>query len=573
VGSTRNAYDIGGFDTDGRFWGFFPDRIVPGDEIRLQQILFSAGEWVEQFVEDLRLYIDVSEDPVRNFTLAFAEKQLDGLREVATSADDSLPLHLASRLFQDDKTGTRVKRLLEAFSAQLDRYHGLASITQQGLRSESAANPSRLESLRQLDRIAAQLGAVLGTPGEIIELTGALQRECDRLDSALHVIRDFCWEKGIPFDGGRMTLSRLTALARVVAEAPEELLHLQNVGVTRAGSEQAIEVLAHLQRAWMDLSARLDGLLYLDTLPGEGALKQAILTIREGDAWYRRLQSRWRSAIATHRSLQRTKQRLRTKDRLTQLEAVAELLQLKGRWKSDPAWMQYLGFSAPADPVALDGYLTLARWNRSAILVLEDLQAPVFSPSELTPERARSLRREFAGLAAALSTATSALEALDALLPKLANIPGSQAIAKYVEVVGSFAQLVSTQITWLEAEAPHTVRFALCLQASEASVERRNLATLAQDNHHLKFVLSDHFAGMATDIPAALAVLTFVQGFEEYPFTRQVKTKLKSGHPVETANVLGSALEQVVLGLQNVSKLQQQLAGFGEFDLATWVGG
>jgi len=440
--------DIGGFDTDGTFWGFFPDRIVPGDEIRLQQILFSAGEWVERFVEDLKLYIDVSEDPLRNFTLAFAEKQLDGLREVATSADDSLPLHLTSKLFQDDKTGTRVKRLLEAFSAQLDRYHSLASITQQGLRSESAANPSRLESLRQLDRIAAQVGAVLGTPGEIIELTGALQRECDRLDSALHVIQGFCREKGIPFDGGRMTLSRLTELARVVAEAPEELLHLQNVRLTRAGSEQAIEVLAHLQRAWMDLSERLDGLLYLDTLPGEGELTQAILTIREGDAWYRRFQSRWRSAIATHTSLQRTKQRLRAKDRLTQLEAVTELLQLKGRWKSDSAWAQYLGFSAPAEPVALDGYLTLARWSRSAIIVLEDFQAPVFSPSELTPERARSLRREFAGLAAALSTATSALEALDVLLPKLANIPASQPIAKYVEVVSSFAQLVSTQITW-----------------------------------------------------------------------------------------------------------------------------
>jgi hypothetical protein len=80
----------------------------------------------------------------------------------------------------------------------------------------------------------------------------------------------------MPFDGGRMTLSRLTELTRVVAEAPEELLHLQNAGLTRAGSEQAIEVLAHLQRAWMDLSERLDCLLYLDTLPGEGELTQAI---------------------------------------------------------------------------------------------------------------------------------------------------------------------------------------------------------------------------------------------------------------------------------------------------------
>jgi AAA domain len=32
--------DIGGFDTDGTFWGFFPDRIVPGDEIRHSKFCF-----------------------------------------------------------------------------------------------------------------------------------------------------------------------------------------------------------------------------------------------------------------------------------------------------------------------------------------------------------------------------------------------------------------------------------------------------------------------------------------------------------------------------------------------------
>ena len=95
---------------------------------------------------------------------------------------------------------------------------------------------------------------------------------------------------------------------------------------------------------------------YLDALPPEGTLKHAVLTFREGDAWYRIFQTRWRAAVTTHKSLRRTKRRLAARDRLLELERVIELLQTE-HWKTDPAWLRYVGSAAPAEPIRSMGML------------------------------------------------------------------------------------------------------------------------------------------------------------------------------------------------------------------------
>jgi hypothetical protein len=314
-------------------------------------------------------------------------------------------------------------------------------------------------------------------PSRIVELCAQLQNESDRLASAMSAIQDFCAQNGIPFDGSRSKFAQLAELARAVAEAPEELLPLQSAALTRDGSHQAIEALAKLQGEWTDLAYDLDGVLYLDVLPSEGTLKQAILTFREGDAWYRSFQGRWRSAVATHKSLQRTKRRLGGSARLKQLERLVSLLQLKERWKTDPAWLQYIGFAAPAEPISLDGHLALATWNRSVRVLLEDLGTSVFSLAELTPERTRTLRRTFSSFGANLSTAMSALRKIDQLLPNLAEIRGGDKVGKCAEIVGAFVKALEAQSSWLESDVLPDAALSTCGRSCEAVLERRHIVS------------------------------------------------------------------------------------------------
>jgi very-short-patch-repair endonuclease len=563
---------IGGFDSNSMFWGFSPDHIVPGDEIRLQRIFQSSHTWTDAFVGDVERFGEVLGERVSGMTLNAAEAQLRGVTDLLAAANAEEPLHLIPRLFQGDNTGARSKRVLDAFRAEIERFHALASIAQRGLRAESSASEARLETLRQLDQIARLLGAAFSTAAGAIDLGRALQRECDRLGDALAVIREFCAQKNIPFDGSRSKLGQLAQLAQEIAKVPEELLHLQTPGLTRDGCQQAVESLADVQRQWAGLGRDLGATLYLDALPAQSDLRRAILVLRQGGAWYRLFQGQWRSAVAVHSMLQRMKTRLRAAERLEQLERVVEFLQLGERRRADPAWCLYLGIAAPPEALPLDGYLGLAAWNQSIIVLLDDLQASVFSPQELTPESGRALRREYTELASLVGRATSALQEIDKLLPKLAEIRGGLAVDRCLELVGSFVATLQLQAGWIETELPVGVDLSASIRACEAALERRRISDAVDADQDVRSLLGNDFAGVETNVGAVQAALTFGQSMDDYGLTAPVKARLRSGNPVEVGNLLGSALEHVVLGLRNVAGLEAELGAFGEFSLETWVG-
>jgi hypothetical protein len=127
---------VGGFDANCPFWGFFPERIIPGEEIRLREIFLSSREWAERFVTSTTKYDDVLGDRTFGLTLDDARAQRGALEAVIAAAAGTLPLHLTPKLFRDDKTGIRAKRRLEAFAVQAARFYELAPIAAQAIRVE-----------------------------------------------------------------------------------------------------------------------------------------------------------------------------------------------------------------------------------------------------------------------------------------------------------------------------------------------------------------------------------------------------------------------------------------------------
>src|SRR4029077_998389 len=105
LGHLADQYSyVGGFDANCPFWGFFPERIIPGEDVRLQEIFLSSREWAERFVTSACEYEDVLGDRTFGLTLDDARAQLDALGTVIAAADGTLPLHLTPKLFRDDKT-------------------------------------------------------------------------------------------------------------------------------------------------------------------------------------------------------------------------------------------------------------------------------------------------------------------------------------------------------------------------------------------------------------------------------------------------------------------------------------
>ena len=563
---------VGGFDTSRTFWGFYPERLIPGDEVTLTYQFEAADVWAQELVTGAKHLSEILGGRVHDLSLTFCVDQIFVLRRLLETANQQLPLHLIPGFFEGDETGENAVRALDEFARQVERYHRLEEVVKTALKLESSVTDSGLESLKELQRLAESAGASLGNLNELHALHGSLTDAARTLAESQAALIKFLDGKKVPYDGSRQKLGQLLGFTDLVLDAPEEYLYLQTPGLTRDGAVLALEQLDALQGEWTSLEKELEDSLYVDTLPHEGEIKQAILTLREGGAWYRIFQGRWRKAVGVHKALQRTKLKVPWNTRLEQLEQIIRLIDLKEQWKASPAWAQYIGSPAPATPTPLDGYLALARWNRDIKVASENIQTALIDPISFTSNEARALRREFSTIKIEILAAIASIEEIDNHLKRLKDSNGALFIDKVLERTGEFIDALEDQFEWLDLEARGQATFDQVVSGCAAAVERSGLKSKIRSDKRIKSLLGDLFLGVDTDCPMAIDVMSFGQSIDGLNLSPQIKCKLRSGHPIEIGRDIADALATVQVGLQHVRDFCDALQQFGKFDLDAWTG-
>ena len=563
---------VGGFDPSCTFWGFHPERLIPGDEVKLTRLFQAADVWGQALVDAAKHLSQVFGGRVHNLSLRFCGEQLAILKRLLETANQQLPLHLTPGFFEDDETGEKAARAIDEFAKQVEQFHRLGGAVKTALKLESSITKSGSDDLKSLQRLGESLGAELGTLNDLRNLHQQLVETAGKLSAANAALVSFLGGNNIPYDGSRQKLEQLLSFTDLVLDAPEEHFHLQTPGLTRDGAVQAIEQLVSLQGEWTGLEKDLGDSLYVDTLPHEGDIKQAILTLREGDAWYRIFQGGWRKAVGLHKALQRTKLKMSGHKRLEQLEQIIKLMGLKEQWKASPTWTQFLGFPAPATPTPLDGYLALARWNRGIKGASEDIQAVLIDPICFTADQARALRREFSTIKLEITAAIAAFKSINEKLKRLSEFSGSHLVDKVIEKAGEFTEALEDRFEWLELEAQSQATFSQVIAGCDAALSRSALKSQIQDNSCIKSLLGDLYLGVDTDCSTAIEALSFGQSIDGLNLSPQVKYKLRSGHPIDACRAIATALEDVHNGLQQVESLTSALSQFGEFELGSWTG-
>lgn len=573
LGYLESQYkSVGGFDPSCTFWGFHPERLIPGDEVKLTQLFEEADARGQAFVDASMYLSQVLGGRVNNLSLAYSEIQLTVLKRLLETADQKLPLHLISGIFENDDTGVKAAQAIDVFAKQVKEFHSLEGTVKIALKIESSVTKTCTESLKSLKRQADSLGAELGTLNELQTLHQQLVENSDKLSTANSAVINLLSEKKIHYDGSKQKLEQLLSFTDLVLNAPEEHFHLQAPGLTRDGAVQAIDQLLILQAELTGLEKELGNSLYVDTFPHEGDINQAILTLREGDAWYRIFQGRWRKAVGLHKALQRSKLSMLGHHRLEQLEQIIKLLGLKEQWKSSPTWTQFIGINAPASTSPLDGYLAMARWNRGIKVASEDIQAVLIDPISFTADQARALRREFLIVKLEITTAISAYWSINEKLNRLYEFSGSHLIDTVIEKTEGFTEMLVKQFEWLDLEAQSKATLNMVITACDAALERSDLKAKIQANDPIKSLLGDLYLDVDTDCSSVIEALLFGQSIDGLNLSTQVKYKLRSGHPIDICRILAAALEDVHAGLQHVDNLSSTLSQYGKFELDTWTG-
>jgi len=563
---------VGGFDPSCTFWGFYPDRLIPGDEVKITQLFETADVWGQSLVDASKHFSQVLGGRVHNLSLAFCGEQLAVLNRLLGTTNQQLPLHLIPGFFENDETGVKAAQAIDLFAKQVEQFHGLEGAVKTAFKLESNVTKPCADDIKGLQRLAESLGAELGTLNDLRILHQQLVETTSKLSTANATLINFLGGKNIPYDGSKQKLEQLCSFTDLVLDAPEEHFHLQTPGMTRDGAVQAIDQLLTLQGEWTGLQKELGESLYVDTLPHEGDIKQAILALREGDAWYRIFQGRWRKAVGLHKALQRTKLKMPSQKRLEQLEQIIKLIGLKEHWKTSPTWTQFFSFPAPATPTPLEGYLTLARWNREIKVASEDIQAVLIDPISFTADQARALRREFSTAKLEITAVIAAFKGINEKLKRLSEFSGSHLVEKVIEKTDEFTEALEDRFEWLELEARSRATFGQVIAGCDAALDRSALKSQIQANAHVKALLGDLYLGEDTDCSTVIEALSFGQSIDGLNLSPQVKYKLRSGHPIEACRALASAMEDVHSGLEQVENLTSALSQFGKFELDMWTG-
>lgn len=340
----------------------------------------------------------------------------------------------------------------------------------------------------------------------------------------------------------------------------------------RNGAAQSVEQLLELQVEWTEIETELSGSIYLDALPHEAEIKSAITTLREGDAWYRIFQGRWRRALRLHKTLQRTNVKMPAHKRLGQLEQITKLLRTRELWRSSPTWTHVLGLHAPSLQSPLTGYIAVARWNRAIKAAAENIEAAQIIPISFTAEHARALRREFSTLKSHITTAISAVNSIHDKLRCISELSEAHLIQKVLDETEGFAKELKRQLEWLDREAKSEATFDQVVAGCNAALERFELKSEIQANARAQALLGNLYHGVDTDCSTALEALSFGQHLRGLNLSAQITSRLRSTHPIDACRTLVAVLEDVHTGLQHVEDLSNALSQFGRFEIGTWTG-
>lgn len=563
---------IGRFDEFSAFWGFYPNPLVPGDETIIQNLLEGEIEVSRKLKEDTNTLSDYISASISGLAIDDLKVQANVLEEFAGNTNKELPLSLVAPLLELDPSGKAAQKILNEIKKSINSYNELREIASKAIQEDLEIDENSIKSLKSFRETASSLGVKLGNVVEIEQLYQDLLQNYESLNNATLEIKRFCKGKKISFVANREKIVQLKNLSALFKNAPEECFHLQRPELVLNGAADALITLFDQFTKWGDLSAHLSINLHTDVLPSKEAINEAILTLREGDKWYRPFQSRWRKAVSVHKSIQKIQSKTNAVNRLKDLEDLTKLLSLEKKWKNNQSWGKYLGITEPSEFVDLNPYLKLANWNKELQTLLEELNIQSIDILNLDSVALKSLRKEFASVTKGIQQTDSALSFIDNLFTKLDQFNYRDDVEKLLKKVSEFNKPLGLTIEWVKLNVTENAELEQIIASAEAHYQAQEIKENIADIEGASKLLGDFFIGVNTDIDLAIEVLSYGQSIDALNVINHFKAVLRQKNPVEAAENISSLLVSIVNGLESFTRLSESLTVYGEFDLEEWVG-
>jgi hypothetical protein len=565
-------------------WGFFPAGFRPEDDVPLRQTLQSFAHRLAAFADgaaDLAALLGTSRlgltaahaGGLLSALAALAPVQRDALGEVEAIDCSLLPVLFPA----SDPQGVQSLAVLQDLQARQQHLVQAQARCQRDLQGALVPSAPAGAAARASLQALLALGLAGHDPARLQATLAMLHQGLESAGEALAQLQAVAGVMGLPFDGEHAQVRLLQTLGACLADAPMAVMHLRHEGLRSPGAaavlQQAWQTLQQLQAQQVRLAARL----HTDLLPSEEELKQAILTLREGDAWYRVLQGPWRRAVKLHQRLARTPAVLSPAERLAELELLLRHQSALSAWRADTALHRAAGEHFRGEQTPLEGLVACAQWVEASTDALDAVQGAAQALDPLGIERAQLNR--FIGQAPVIGAAVRTLAQFHESL-RTALGDAQPRLLKALEAPGWPDRLQAVQGVLAQGEAAlqllagtvrPQVRVQDGLEALAACHEAPALAHELMAHAPGRALLGARFEGAQTRLAPVLAAHAHGRRLLQAGLPARVTQVLMAADGAAGHARLGAGLTALLQGWQDAQAFAAAMAQHGRFEPALWA--
>jgi hypothetical protein len=567
------------FDESHPFWGFFPTELTPHDAIPIQQILTTYRARFQDFQNGLERALEIFGTDEVQLDSATASKLISVLADLAPAEPDEVDFRLLPSLFPpEDGQGRKSVAVLKELSAAQELLFALERSRDHTLIPNSAPSIEDLAQGEEILRLATVTKLDERTREQFEQMLDKFRPAVEAGRLALRDLERIAALFRMSFEGSAEDVNKLLIVRSVLEDAPMGLLHLRSEYLMHPTSLETLKRMAEELKSIQSSFGNLEESLYMDSIPSDGELTEAIAILREGSAWYRIFQGGWRKAISLHKRLARNKSiKLSSDQRLAELESIRKYAKRHQAWKNDEKLKSVAGTAFDGEATPFQDLISVATWLVKS--------SEKFTDSRITNaslDLLRIARPDIVELTNATSNLHAALTALNSLAALAASTHSAapevcaridlanwdERLCEYHEFAEMFDSAIAFMTKWARPNATLKDGVVAIADASKVPEVERSLALHTQGRE----IFGTFYRGRDTNLATAFAAHTYGTLLLAARLPVSIERLLLSANSVANYAAIEESIIAINKGWQDLVEFEQSLSKFGEVNTTQWAG-
>lgn len=447
--------EIGSFSNTHPFWGFYPTRLQPGDDLsvgRLFDDVVPTLLHLEQQLRDLEAIVGIEGHSL--LSMKASTESLNKLKSLASKLDANAAHELLPRIFF--ASSPRTQRAIELVSYAEALFDGIAHLKARiaGRIVDSRVGPETAKNIGEHENTIASVGLLELNTAKLRTHVAELRQAAEHAIAGLAMIRQLSSDIGLPTDDSRTGIQRFETILNESEHAPDRSLRFRHPGLNDPDARETIKKALTDKTRLFAKEQSLSSMLYLDNPVPDDALRESITALRQGSAWYRIFQKRWRQAIRFHRDLRRDKSKLSPETRLAELEDLNLFQKTKRDWHANESVKAACGPHYRGEDSPFADLLQISSWMLQAHdrLAAAGIPTALFDPSTIDAQhlaKLRTVRSEAKQSLEAISSIFSLPKRIFKLQPQqLSELAATPNMSAYIQRVVDTAASIESAATF-----------------------------------------------------------------------------------------------------------------------------